>query len=81
MREDLAAGVVTLSRIVSDTGDDPEGHFRVRARDYKLAERIALEEKVPIQVIYNPLSAVQSSDPTEGDDPDGERPTQNSSEQ
>ena len=64
MREDLAAGSRTLSKIVSDSGLDPESHLRERARDYKLAQEIATEQGVPVEVIYNPLSAVQSFDPT-----------------
>lgn len=77
VREDLAAGIVTLSKVVSDSGGDTETHLRQRAKDYKLAEEIAAEEGLPIEVIYNPLSAVQRRDPTTDNvsaDPQEERP-------
>jgi len=56
VREDLASGVITLTKVVSDGGGDVETHLRERAKDYKLAEEIATDEGVPINVVYNPLS-------------------------
>jgi len=61
MREDLAAGIITLSQVVTDSGGDPESHMRRRAKDYQMAEVIAKEEGVPIDVVYNPLASIQLS--------------------
>ena len=53
-REDFNVGIRTLSDIVGEDGGDTESHCRTRAKDYKIAERIAKEEGVPMHAIINP---------------------------
>jgi len=57
-REDLAVGSVTLTQIVNDMGGDTEAHLRIRAKDYKLAQQIAEQEGVPVEVVYEPRAPV-----------------------
>lgn len=56
-REDFSVGTRTLREIVGEDGSDVESHCRARAEDYKTAQRIADEMKVPLSAIINPAAS------------------------
>ena len=53
-REDLAIGSRTLTDVVTEDGGDIDTHLRTRARDFRRAQEIAIEEGVPVGAVFDP---------------------------
>jgi capsid protein len=69
-RLNIAMGLETVASYVTESGEgDLEDHFRANARASALAQRIAEEEGVDIERVYNPGAASQPAAATLADDP------------
>ncbi len=73
-RLNIAMGLETVAGYVAESGEaDLEDHFRANARAAALAQRIANEEGVDLENVYNPGAASQPAATTLADD-DAEDP-------
>lgn len=71
--EEVAAGRVAMSTLVARDGSTMAEVYRQRAADYRLAEQIAAETSVPVEVIRGASPSPASSAPPPAPAPSNER--------